>query len=195
MKQSHPLLIAALAWGLFVPLLLLDGCADPREGYQPYQPIFFRHSRMAGPEVWETNDKGEKVNVGGYNIPCRYCHTMVDKGRHATIASMDICMNCHTYVGQDKEWVIKLKDHWDNGEPIQWVKVHDLPDFVYFDHSPHLNARDDQNKQIVDCVDCHGEVEKTERVSIVNAFNMGWCLECHRKPEMNARTDCTICHR
>ncbi len=81
------------------------------------------------------------------------------KGRHSTLPSTDICMNCHSTVGQDKEWVLVLKDYWERGEPIPWVKVHDLPDFVYYDHSAHLNAKDAEGKPKLDCVDCHGEVE------------------------------------
>ena len=109
-----------------------------RQGYEPRQPIQFRHSRMAGPAVWQVNAKGERTNVGGYDIPCLYCHTMPYKGRHSTVPSTAVCMNCHSTVGLGKEWVLKVKEYWDRGEPIPWVKVHDMPDFVYYDHSAHL---------------------------------------------------------
>jgi hypothetical protein len=154
---------------------------------------------MAGKPNWTVDETGADVNLGGYDIPCVYCHTMPYKGRHSTIPSTDICMNCHATVGQDKEWVLKLVDTWDRREPIPWVKVHDLPDFVYYDHAAHLNARfdtgEDAGKPKVACADCHGEVENMERVSVQHAFNMGWCVDCHRKPEMAASTDCVICHR
>jgi len=166
-----------------------------RKGYEPYQPIYFPHSRMAGVPKWETDEKGEPVNVGGFGIPCMYCHTMPYKGRHSTVPSTDICMNCHSTVGLNKEWVLKMKEYQERGEPIPWVKVHDLPDFVYYDHSVHLTAVDDQGKRKLDCVDCHGKVEEMEIVRVEHAFNMGWCLDCHRKPEMNASTDCVACHR
>ena len=104
-------------------------------------------------------------------------------------------MNCHSTVGQDKEWVLVLKGYWERGEPIPWVKVHDLPDFVYYDHSAHLNARNEQGEPKVDCVDCHGDIANSSVVAVQHAFNMGWCLDCHRKPEMNAPTDCVVCHR
>ena len=94
----------------------------------------------------QTNDKGEPVNVGGFDIPCVYCHTMPYKGRHSTVPSTAVCMNCHTSVGLNKEWVLKMKEYWDRGEPIPWVKVHDLPDFVYYDHSAHLNAKNEQGE-------------------------------------------------
>jgi hypothetical protein len=115
-------------------------------------------------------------------------------------------MNCHTSVGLNKEWVLKMKDYWDRGEPIPWVKVHDLPDFVYYDHAAHLNAKDaqgkpklpttdEQGRPMVVCQNCHGKVEEMEIVSVQNPFNMQWCLDCHRKPEMKASTDCVVCHR
>lgn len=185
-----------------IPLVVLAGIAglvylqlNPRQGYRPEQPIFFQHKRMAGKPNWVKGPDGKEVNLGGYEIPCVYCHTMPYKGRHSTLPSTDICMNCHSVVGQDKEWVLAMKKYYDEGRPIPWVKVHDLPDFVYYDHSAHLNARSEKGELKVDCVDCHGEVENTEVVSVINRFNMGWCLDCHRKPEMKAPTDCITCHR
>jgi hypothetical protein len=180
--------------------------SNARKGYEPRQPILFRHTRMAGAPVWQTNEKGEKVNAGGFGIPCVYCHTMPYKGRHSTVPSTAVCMNCHSTVGLNKEWVLKMKEYWDRGEPISWVKVHDLPDFVYYDHAAHLNAKDAQGrpllpladaqgKPMVVCENCHGKVEAMEIVSVQNAFNMQWCLDCHRKPEMKASTDCVTCHR
>jgi hypothetical protein len=180
--------------------------SNARKGYAPRQPIAFSHKRMAGLPEWQTNEKGERVNAGGYDIPCLYCHTMPYKGRHATIPSTAVCMNCHSTVGLNREWVLRMKEYWDRGEPIPWVKVHDLPDFVYFDHSAHLNAKDaagrsklplvDANGQpMVACQNCHGDVTKTDIVTVQNAFNMQWCLNCHRKPEMQAPTDCITCHR
>ncbi len=104
-------------------------------------------------------------------------------------------MNCHNVVGQDKEWVLVLKSYWEQGKPIPWVKVHRLPDFAYFDHSAHLNAKDAKGQAKVDCKNCHGDVAETEVVSTVTNFNMGWCLDCHRKPEMKGPQDCIACHR
>lgn len=180
--------------------------SNVRKGYAPRQPIAFSHKRMAGAPVMQTNDKGEAVNVGGFGIPCLYCHTMPYKGRHSTLPSTAVCMNCHSTVGLNKEWVLRMKDYWDRGEPIPWIKVHDLPDFVYFDHSVHLNAKhangdrklpvvDEQGQPMVACQTCHGKVDQMEIVSVQQPFNMQWCLDCHRKPEMNASTDCIACHR
>ncbi len=180
--------------------------SNVRQGYEPRQPIAFSHRRMAGAPVMQTNEKGESVNVGGFGIPCVYCHTMPYKGRHSTLPSTAVCMNCHSTVGLNREWVLKMKEYWDRGEPIPWVKVHDLPDFVYFDHSAHLNAKDasgnpklpnvDANGQpMPQCQTCHGKVQEMDIVSVQHPFNMQWCLDCHRKPEIKASTDCIACHR
>lgn len=202
-KRLHPI---AAVMVVVATATLAYAFSNARKGYEPRQPIAFNHVRMAGEPVWVTNEKGERVNNGGFGIPCMYCHTMAYKGRHATLPSTAVCMNCHSNVGLDKEWVLKMKDYWDRGEPIPWVKVHDLPDFVYFDHSAHLNAKDasgalklvsfDTNgKQIAACANCHGRVDQMTMVSVQNNFNMQWCLDCHRKPSINAPTDCITCHR
>lgn len=204
--RSTPVRILSLLVLVAAIGALAVATSNARQGYAPRQPIPFRHTRMAGPPVWQTNDKGEKVNVGGFGIPCLYCHTMPYKGRHSTLPSTAVCMNCHSTVGLNKEWVLKMKEYWDRGEPIPWVKVHDLPDFVYYDHSAHVNAKDEhgnsrlpitdeEGRPMVVCQNCHGKVEQMEVVSVQNSFNMQWCINCHRKPEMKASTDCVTCHR
>jgi hypothetical protein len=157
---------------------LLLGCWDPREGYSPEQPIAYSH----------------KLHAGDLKIDCKYCHTEVEEGRHASIPSTSICMNCHAGVGKDKDGVIRLTRYWDEGRSIGWVKVHDLPDFTYFDHSRHIKAG-------FECDRCHGKVETMDKVSVVTPFNMGWCVNCHRdpqhptRPELRGPTDCDVCHR
>ncbi len=204
--RRKPVLILSLVILAAAAGSLAYALSNARKGYAPRQPILVRHTRMAGPPVWQTNEKGERVNVGGFAIPCVYCHTMPYKGRHSTVPSTAVCMNCHATVGLNREWVLRMKEYWDRGEPIAWVKVHDLPDFVYYDHSAHLNARDEkgkpklplvdaQGKPMVVCQNCHGKVEEMEIVRVQNAFNMQWCLDCHRKAEMKAPTDCVACHR
>ena len=205
-RRRTPVRILMLVVAVAVTGSFAYAFSNARQGYEPRQPILFRHTRMAGPPVMQTNGKGEKVNVGGFNIPCVYCHTMPYKGRHSTVPSTAVCMNCHTSVGLAREWVLKMKDYYDRGEPIPWVKVHDLPDFVYYDHSAHLNAKDDQGKPSIPttdaqgrtinaCETCHGKVEEEEIVRVQVNFNMQWCLDCHRKPEMKTSTDCVTCHR
>jgi Cytochrome c7 and related cytochrome c len=204
--RSKTVRILVLLAAVAATATLAYAFSNARKGYEPRQPILFRHTRMAGAPVWQTNEKGEQVNAGGFGIPCVYCHTMPYKGRHSTVPSTAVCMNCHSTVGLNKEWVLKMKEYWDRGEPISWVKVHDLPDFVYYDHAAHLNAKDAQGrpllpladaqgKPMVVCENCHGKVDAMEIVSVQNAFNMQWCLDCHRKPEMKASTDCVTCHR
>ena len=205
-RSNRSVRILSLLLGVVVTGSLAYALSNVRKGYEPRQPILFRHTRMAGTPKMEKNAKGEMVNVGGFGIPCLYCHTMPYKGRHSTVASTAVCMNCHSTVGLNKEWVLKMKEYWDRGEPIPWVKVHDLPDFVYYDHSAHLNARydkgewklarvDAQGKEINACEHCHGKVELDEVVRVKNSFNMQWCLDCHRKPDMKGPTDCVTCHR
>jgi hypothetical protein len=165
--------------GLALTLLATvgSGCSDPREGYAPQQPIAYSH----------------KLHAGDLRIDCRYCHVWVDESRHASVPSTNICMNCHAAVGKSKDGVIKLTKHYDEGRPVPWVKVHDLPDFAYFNHSRHI-------AQGFECEKCHGKVEEMEVVSLQNRFNMGWCVDCHRnpdekRPELKGPIDCSICHR
>ena len=207
-RPTKSVRILLLVLGVVVTGSLAYALSNARKGYEPRQPILFRHTRMAGAPKMEKNAKGEMVNVGGFGIPCLYCHTMPYKGRHSTVPSTAVCMNCHSTVGLNKEWVLKMKEYWDRGEPIPWVKVHNLPDFVYYDHSAHLNAvnekgepklalvKDAQGIPMTNaCEHCHGKVELDEIVRVKNPFNMQWCLDCHRKPEMKGPTDCVTCHR
>jgi hypothetical protein len=161
--------------------------ANMEQGYQPDQPIHFDHSIMAGK----------------HKIDCRYCHTLVDKGPHAGMPTVADCMKCHTEIqtpdaeGNLKLGLRQLLEHWNEKKPIKWVKVHDLADFVYFDHSRHTAAG-------LDCTECHGDVASMDRVVRVNSLKMGWCLDCHKQPppagappeqETRAPIHCTTCHR
>ena len=153
------------------------GCTSPREDYQPEQPIAFSH----------------KLHAGDLKVECLYCHVSVEEGRHAGIPSGNICMNCHSAVGKDKDGVIRLTKYYDEKRPVPWIKVHDLPDFAYFNHSRHI-------AQGFDCEKCHGKLEEQEVVRVTHRFNMGWCIDCHRdpdpaRPDLKGPTDCTICHR
>jgi hypothetical protein len=206
MKRNRRVRILVMLVAVAATASLAYAFSNARKGYAPRQPIAFSHQRMAGEPAWTTNAQGARINTGGFGIPCLYCHTMPFKGRHATLPSTAVCMNCHSNVGLDKEWVLKMKEFWDRGEPIPWVKVHDLPDFVYFDHAAHLNARNEQGvaklvstdaggRPVAPCATCHGQVDRMDIVAVQNPFNMQWCLDCHRKPSINAPTDCITCHR
>ena len=163
--------------------------ANQEQGYQPAQPIEFSHAIMAGK----------------HEIECLYCHGGATKGAHAGIPTVAECMKCHSEIqtkdarGEIKASIAALLEHWKEKKPIEWVKVHDLADFVYFDHSRHMNA-----KTGLECADCHGDVANMERVQRVHSLKMGWCLDCHMQPPpkdaapgqlTRAPIHCSACHR
>lgn len=134
------------------------------------QPIAFSH----------------KLHAGGYEISCEYCHSYARRAAVAGIPSVERCIGCHKITAADKPEVQKLQGHWNRKEPIQWAKVTSMPDFVYFEHWPHVRAD-------IKCQTCHGPVETMEEVKQVNALTMRECLTCHR--EKKASIDCVVCHR
>jgi hypothetical protein len=177
-------------------------------GYQPVQPIAFSH----------------KLHAGELGMDCRYCHFNVEKGRHGGVPPTETCMNCHTLIKSGSKTgtaeIQKIVDAHEAGKPIEWVRIHKLADFAYFDHSAHVNKG-------VSCVDCHGRIDQMTVVRADQPLSMSWCLDCHRnpaphirdrakitdlgwKPEGDAaelgrefmkmynvqpRTDCSACHR
>jgi len=160
------------------------------QGYSPAQPIAFPH----------------KVHAGDNQIPCLYCHSAARTSRHAGIPAASVCMNCHSILEKQTVEIEKLKEAVDLQRPIRWVKVHNLPDFVYFNHSQHVQSG-------VACQNCHGAVEKMDRIEQVSPLTMGWCLRCHRehakmpindferaalslkqKQKPTAGLDCASCH-
>jgi menaquinone reductase, multiheme cytochrome c subunit len=133
-------------------------------GYQPVQPLPFSH----------------KLHAGELGMDCRYCHNTVERSAHAAIPPTQTCMNCHTSIHKDSVKIAKLKESYDSGMPVEWIKVHDLPDYAYFNHSAHINRG-------VGCVSCHGRIDRMEVVSQQKTLSMGWCLECHRNPDPHLR--------
>jgi len=127
------------------------------QNYAPEQPIPFSHRQHAG----------------DYKIPCLYCHGSAERAEFAAVPGVETCMNCHSVVKTESPWMKKIKEAYDTGVPIAWVKVHVLPDFVYFNHSRHVAAG-------VQCQTCHGPVETMEKVYQYERLTMGWCVECHR---------------
>ncbi len=146
------------------------------QGYEPDQPIKFSHA----------------LHVGQNKIECQYCHTAVEKSRHASIPGTQICMNCHKYVQQGpkygKDEISKIYSYagWDPDQQkfvkapknIEWVKIHNLPDHVYFNHSQHVKVGG------VKCQTCHGKVEEYEVMKQFAPLSMGWCINCHRQTEV-----------
>ncbi|WP_461142331.1 c-type cytochrome [Spirosoma pomorum] len=136
-----------------------------QQGYAPKQPIAYSH----------------KLHAGQYKIDCNYCHTGVNKGKSATIPAANICMNCHGVIKKESPEIQKIYAAIEQNRPIEWVRVHNLPDLAYFNHAQHVNVGN------VQCQTCHGEIEKMEVVEQRSSLTMGWCIDCHRKTEVNAK--------
>lgn len=163
------LIVTALVVAL-VAKTALDGLYSVgiQQGYAPTQPIAYSHA----------------LHAGTLEIECQYCHTGVEIGKSANIPSANICMNCHTHVQnvQGKEGVSpeiqKIYNAVDNNQPIEWVRVHNLPDLAYFNHSQHVVVGE------VECQTCHGPIQEMEVVGQHSALTMGWCIDCHRQTEI-----------
>jgi cytochrome c2 len=136
-----------------------------QQGYAPKQPIAYSH----------------KLHAGQYKIDCNYCHTGVNKGKNATIPAANICMNCHGVIKKESPEIQKIYAAIEQNRPIEWIRVHNLPDLAYFNHAQHVNVGN------VQCQTCHGEIEKMEVVEQRSSLTMGWCIDCHRKTEVNAK--------
>ena len=136
-----------------------------QQGYAPEQPIPFSH----------------KLHAGYYEIDCKYCHTGVEKSKSANIPSANICMNCHNQIRQESPNMQKIYAAIENDQPIEWVRVHNLPDLSYFNHSQHVGVAQ------LECENCHGDVKEMEVIQQHSLLTMGWCIACHRKTEVNGK--------
>ncbi len=121
-----------------------------------------------------------KHHVTGIGIDCRYCHTSVEESSFAGIPPTETCMTCHSQIWADSPMLEPVRESFRTGKPIEWIRVHDLPDFVYFNHSIHVHKG-------VGCKTCHGPVDQMPLVWKSETLNMEWCLECHREPERFVR--------
>jgi hypothetical protein len=121
-----------------------------------------------------------KHHVGDVGLDCRYCHTSVEESSFAGIPPTKTCMNCHSQLFQTSPYLEPVRESFRSGKPLQWRRVHDLPDYVYFNHSIHVNKG-------VGCVTCHGRVDLMPLTWQVTSLRMEWCLECHRQPEKYLR--------
>ena len=149
--------LAIVAW----VLAQLSGSAYATGAFEPQgQPVQFSH----------------KHHVSDDGIDCRYCHTSVEKSSFAGIPPTKTCMNCHSQLFANSPYLEPVRESWRTGKPIVWQRVHNLPDFVYFDHSIHVNKG-------VGCSTCHGRVDQMPLIWQVASLQMKWCLECHRNPE------------
>jgi hypothetical protein len=135
-----------------------------RQGQRPDQPVPFSH----------------KHHVEGLGLQCQYCHTSVEKSSYAGIPPTKTCINCHSQIWTNAQLLEPVRHSWATGESIQWIKVHDLPDYVYFNHEIHVNKG-------IGCASCHGRVDEMPLMYQQNTLQMEWCLNCHRNPGVNLR--------
>jgi hypothetical protein len=133
-------------------------------GYAPEQPVPYSHA----------------LHVGELGLDCRYCHTTVEKAAFAAIPPTETCMNCHQRVKTKSPKLEPVRASAASGRTLEWTKVHDLPDYVYFDHSVHV-------RNGVGCVECHGRIDTMDVVFQHETLSMGWCLDCHREPDVHLR--------
>ncbi len=133
-------------------------------GYEPEQPVPYSH----------------RLHAGQLGINCRYCHNWVEVADHSNVPPTQTCMNCHTQIRTESLKLLPVRESWATDAPIPWVKVHNLPDYVNFTHAMHVNNG-------VGCETCHGRIDEMEVVRQVEPLSMGWCLECHRQPELYLR--------
>lgn len=157
----------ALVIGLFIIVPVMRG-VGLSQGYQPDQPIWFSH----------------KIHAGEYEIDCQYCHSGASKGKNAWIPSVNVCMNCHKAIKEGKisgtQEISKIYTAYENNVPVEWVRIHNLPDLAYFNHQQHVVA----GKQ--ECETCHGPVAEMDVVEQWSPLSMGWCINCHRETEVDS---------
>ncbi len=133
-------------------------------GYAPEQPVAYSH----------------RLHAGQLGMDCRYCHNWVEVSAHSNVPPTQTCMNCHNQVKTASTALTPIRQSWATGQPVEWVKVHHLPDYAHFSHAIHVNNG-------VGCETCHGRIDEMEVVQQVSSLSMGWCLECHRQPELYLR--------
>jgi cytochrome c553 len=157
--------IVALGWQ--IRLLYEAGTSLGRqEMYEPDQPVKFSHV----------------VHSGDNQIDCQYCHTLAGHSKSAGIPGVNVCWNCHSIVREGshsgKHQINKVVEAYESSTPIQWIRVHNLQDHVFFSHAQHVTVAG------IECADCHGPIEEMDRVRQVSDLSMGWCINCHRDTEV-----------
>lgn len=133
-------------------------------GYMPVQPVPFSH----------------QLHVKQLGLDCRHCHSFVEVAAHSNVPNTETCMRCHTQVQKENPKLKPVRDSWASGLPVPWVQIHKTPDYVFFNHSVHVNRG-------VSCKSCHGEVNDMAVVYHAKSMSMSWCLDCHRHPENHLR--------
>jgi hypothetical protein len=151
--------LGAVGFLLWVVLLLLRSDFVTGANANVTQPVQFSHAH----------------HVGGLGIDCRYCHTSVETSAFANIPPTKTCMNCHSQIWLNSSYLEPVRESFRTGNSLQWIRVHDLPDFVYFNHSVHI-------KKGVGCETCHGRIDQMAGIYQASSLQMEWCLTCHRDP-------------
>ncbi len=176
-KSNGFLFFVIFIFTAVVAKTVIDGLytVGVQQNYQPTQPIAFSH----------------EIHAGEYNIECQYCHTGVMISKSANIPSANICMNCHTVIKTESSEIAKIYEAIDynpetgeygtNVKPIEWVRIHNLPDLAYFNHSQHVNVGG------LECQTCHGPIEEMAVVKQWSNLTMGWCINCHRETKINSK--------
>jgi hypothetical protein len=149
--------VVAGVWYYFTPKYT-------RVGYQPIQPVAFSHA----------------LHVGQLGMDCRYCHSDVEESWYSNVPAAASCMNCHSQVLKESPKLELVRQSAATGEPIPWVQVHKVPDYVYFNHSVHV-------RRGISCVECHGPIHQMDEVHHAKPLSMAFCLECHRDPASRIR--------
>lgn len=156
--------VVAGGGGLVFSLWYWASPKSTQVGYAPRQPVPYSH----------------RLHAGELGMDCRYCHAQVERSAHAMIPPTQTCMGCHAVVKKDSPVLEPVRQSWETGESVEWVRVHKVPDHAYFNHSVHLTAG-------VGCETCHGRIDQAEVVRVEAPLSMGWCIECHRNPAPNLR--------
>lgn len=145
-----------------------------QQGYAPTQPINFSH----------------KIHAGDHEIDCKYCHSSVEVSKQASIPAVSTCMNCHSYIDASKKYngtvspeIQKVRTAYETNTPVKWVRIHNLPDHAYFNHSQHVSVGK------VECQTCHGPIETMDKVEQVSSLQMGWCVNCHRESKVDVKNN------
>jgi len=165
---------SANAWWMWTPGDSVDNSTQSMisKGYHPDQPIEFPH----------------KIHAGDLKMDCQYCHSAARKSQSAGVPPLNTCMGCHKIVATDKDPIKYITEKYKRNEPVEWTKVHDLPDFVRFSHKPHVLAG-------FSCQECHGPMQEKVTANMHAPLQMGWCLECHKNNlNKGAKISCTTCH-
>ncbi len=157
-------IVAAIAFIFWVGFLVVRSPYEMMQDVPRNQPVPFSHAH----------------HVGGLGIDCRYCHTSVEESSFAGIPPTKTCMNCHSEMWAVAPVLEPVRDSYRTGRSIAWIRVHDLPDYVYFNHAIHVHKG-------IGCETCHGRVDRMPLTWQANSLEMQWCLDCHRHPERYIR--------